>query len=407
MIANPFPKLAIASIAANFSDQMMLALLPLVLVAAGAGAETVSLVVAAHAAAWLVISMPVGAYADAISRRTIMTLGAGAVLAGSTLGGMALVAAARAGGIVPPSILALAAFAIASGVVMLILSVFALVPKTVAAARLATANATLEFGRATAAISSPIIAAALVTRHMGAVGFGLAFLGGLVALAAARLLPVESPQPGTGISLFASIRIGAAFVVQQPILRAIALCAIAWNSAFFALTAVFAPYANRELGMSIDAIGWAWSVYGIGMLLGSLAASPMIARLPTSFMFIFGPATSAVAVLIMVLGARRGVTWPVLVAFFGLGFGPMTWLVLQTSVRQIVTPNALLGRVGATITTTIYGVRPIGALVAGQIATAFGAPAALWFSALLFLLSCVFLMMSPAARLREMPAAAG
>ena len=394
MIANPFPKLATASIAANFSDQMMLALLPLVLVVAGASAQTVSLVVAAHAAAWLVISMPVGAYADAISRRTIMTAGACAVLAGSALGGAAL-----ASGAVVPWLLALAAFVIASGVVMLILSVFALVPRSVEAARLPAANAMLEFGRAAVAIAAPVIAAALVTRQLGAAGFGLAFVGGLVALTAARMAPVEAPQGGAGVSLVASIREGAAFVVQQPILRA-----IAWNSAFFALTAVFAPYARSELGMSIDEIGWAWSVYGIGMLLGSLAASPMIARLPTRFMFIFGPATSAVAVLVMVLGARRGVTWPVLVAFFGLGFGPMTWLVLQTSVRQIVTPNALLGRVGATITTTIYGVRPIGALVAGQIAAAFGTGAALWFSAVLFVLSCVVLLLSPAARLREMPA---
>ena len=398
---NPFPKLATASIAANFSDQMMLALLPLVLVAAGADAKTVSLVVAAHAAAWLVISMPAGAYADAISRRTIMTLGACTVLAGSVLGGAAL-----ATGVVVPWVLALAAFAIASGVVMLILSVFALVPKSIAATRLSTANAALEFGRATVAVASPVIAAALVTRQLGSIGFGLAFAGGLVALIAARLLPEEPPQPGSGVSLIASIRDGAAFVMQQPILRAIALCAIAWNSAFFALTAVFAPYASQQLGMSIDEIGRAWSVYGIGLLLGSLAASPMIARLPTGFMFIFGPATSCVAVLAMVLGAHRGVTWPVLAAMFGLGFGPMTWLVLQTSVRQIVTPNALLGRVGATITTTVYGVRPIGALLAGQIAAAFGSGAALWFSAGLFVLSCVFLVMSPAARLKAMPGVA-
>ena len=398
MIAKTFPKLATASIAANFSDQMMLALLPLVLVAAGAGAETVSLVVAAHAAAWLIISMPVGAYADAVSRRTIMSLGACAVLAGSALGGTAL-----ATGVVMAWVLALAAFAIASGVVMLILSVFALIPKSVAATQLATANAALEFGRAAVAIASPIVAAALVTRQLGAVGFALAFIGGGIALIAARMLPVEPRGPGTGVSLIAAIRDGASFVIQQPVLRAIALCAIAWNSAFFALTAVFAPYASRDLGLSIEEIGWAWSVYGVGLLLGSLAASPMISRLPTGFMFIFGPATSAVAVLIMVMGARRGTTWPVLVAFFGLGFGPMTWLVLQTSVRQIVTPNAMLGRVGATITTTIYGVRPIGALLAGQIAAAFGAGAALWFSAALFMLSCVFLLMSPAARLREMP----
>ena len=401
MTPHNFPKLATASIAANFADQMMLALLPLVLVAAGASARTVSTVVAAHAAAWLVISLPVGAYADAISRRTIMTGGALAILTGSGLGGAGLWLGQSA-----PWLLAVSAFAIASGVVMLILSVFALVPKSIAGPKLASANALLEFGRAAACIAAPLIAARLVTWDLAAAGFALAFGGGVVALAAARALAVETTAVGAGVSILNSIREGAAFVVQEPLLRAIALCAVAWNSAFFALTAVFAPYAASELGMSIEAIGNAWSVYGIGLLLGSLAAAPMIARLPTGFMFLFGPATSCLAVLIMVAGAQRGITWPVAVGFFCLGFGPMTWLVLQTSVRQIVTPNALLGRVGATITTTIYGVRPIGALLAGAVASSFGAHAALWLSVALFFVSCIALMLSPAARLHEMPRSA-
>ncbi len=397
MTSRTFPALATASIAANFSDQMMLALIPLVLVAAGASAQTVSTVVAAHAAAWLIVSLPVGAHADAMSRRTIMTLGALAIMGGGGFGMAALF-----NGLAAPWLLACTAFAIASGVVMLILSVFALVPKSVERAKLPAANAILEFGRALMCILAPLFAAQLVARTASAGAFGLAIGGGLVALLAARQLPAEAPGTG-GVSIMESIRDGATFVAREPILRAIALCAIAWNSAFFALTAVFAPYATSELGMTVADIGQAWSVYGIGLLLGSLAAAPMIARLPTSFMFIFGPAMSCVAVLVLMLAATRGVTWPASAALFCLGFGPMTWLVLQTSVRQIVTPPALLGRVGATITTTIYGVRPLGALLAGTVAASFGVRAALWLSVGLFCVSCIALLLSPAARLRDMP----
>lgn len=247
-------------------------------------------------------------------------------------------------------------------------------------------------------------------------GFALALAGGGVALVAAQALPRELQTSGVSVDVRLAIRDGMAFVVQEPLLRAIALCALAWNSAFFALTAVFAPWAAGTLGMSIGDIGAAWSIYGIGLLLGSLAAAPMIARLPTGFMFMFGPMASCLSVLVLLLGARhgtsltaagsQGVGWPVAIGFFGLGFGPMTWLVLQTSVRQIVTPNALLGRVGATISTAIYGVRPLGALAAGGVASLYGAEAALWLSAGLFLVSCVFLLLSPAARLSTMPKAA-
>ena len=63
-------------------------------------------------------------------------------------------------------------------------------------------------------------------------------------------------------------------------------------------------------------------------------------------------------------------------AFFLIGFGPMLWLVTQTSLRQSVTPAELMGRVGATIQAAIYGVRPLGALAAGTIAAHFGLGAA-------------------------------
>jgi uncharacterized membrane protein len=83
----------------------------------------------------------------------------------------------------------------------------------------------------------------------------------------------------------------------------------------------------------------------------------------------------------------------------------MTWLVLQTSARQLVTPPALLGRVGATISTAIYGVRPIGALIAGSVAHAFGTHAAIGLAAALFVVSGIVMVLSPAVRLRALPKA--
>ena len=415
MPSRALTKLACATFAAHVADQMMLAMLPLMLLAAGYGAATISTVVAVHAAAWLLVSLPVGVLADTLPRRTIMMAGATTMLAGAALGGSAALL-----GYALPAVLALAAFGIAAGVVMLVLAVFALLPRHVERARISTANAGLEFGRAVICIAAPLIAAHLVARQSSALGFAVAFAGGLAALVASRLLPVEPAGTASSLSMLMAIREGAAFVIKQPLLRAIALCAVAWNSAFFALTAGFAVYASQELGMSIAAIGSAWSIYGVGLLLGALAAPSLIARLPTGVMFVFGPLCSGLGVLAMVALAGHGPVrevdlgffrfafgpWPVLLGFFSLGFGPMTWLVLQTSARQIVTPSALLGRVGATISTAIYGVRPIGALAAAAAASAFGAKAAMWLAAALFAISAVVMLLSSAARLRALPQAA-
>jgi MFS family permease len=393
-----FRPIVAAATSAHFADQMLLAGLPLLLTAGGQSAGAVSFVVAAHAAAWLLVSLPVGAFADRVSRRGIMLWGAAATVLGAGLCAASFTALGA-----QPVALAVSSFVTAAGVVMIVLAIFALLPATVGMGHLARHNALLELGRAIMAIIAPTVAAFLVARGQTLAVFVLALAGGLAALMAARAVATEPPRPAATVSLRRSIADGAAFVVREPLLRAIALCAIFWNSAFFGLTAVFVPYAVHTLGLSLVDSGQAWSVYGAGLLFGALAAPAMIARLPTGFMFCFGPAISALGALAMVLLASTQGIWPVWLAFFCIGFGPMTWLVLQTSVRQIVTPPDKLGRVGATITTAIYGVRPLGAAAAGAVAYVWGTGAALLVVMTLFGLSALAIVLSPAARLKVMP----
>lgn len=395
---NPFrPILAIAT-AAHFADQLLLAGLPLLLTAGGQSAGAVAFVVAAHAAAWLLVSLPVGACADVVSRRRIMAWGSVTITLGAVLCATLFSLSGAA-----PAPLALASFVTAAGVVMIVLAIFAVLPRLIEPAGLARANASLEFGRAVMAIVAPSLAAFMIARGYAIAVFVLAVAGGLAAMALTRAVAAEGPRLVTAVPFWRAIGDGAAFVAREPLLRAIALCAIFWNMAFFGLTALFVPYAVTELRLSLVEAGQAWSVYGGGLLLGALAAPVMIARLPTGFMFWFGPVVSALGALVMVLSAPTEGVWPVWFAFFCIGFGPMTWLVLQTSVRQIVTPPDKLGRVGATITTAIYGVRPLGAAAAGLIAQVWGTHAALWLTIGLFGASALSIVLSPAARLRVMP----
>ena len=396
-----FRTLAIAAACAHVADQFALAAMPLILTAAGASPGLVSAVVAAQAAAWLIVSLPAGVLADRLSRRTIMLAGAGLILSGALIGWFG-----TADGGAHAGLMAAAGFLCSAGVVLQVLSVFALLPRLAAGHGIARANATLEFCRACAALSAPFVVGLLVARGQGAYAFVAALAAGALSLVAVASLPREPAQPSGNIALFASIREGARFVWQQPILKAIALCAIAWNSAFFALTAVIAPYAVSVVGASVEDVGRAWAVYGAGLLLGAALAPAALKALPTGFLFVFGPASSLAGVLALALLAPRFGVPALYLGLFTLGFGPMLWLVLQTSVRQILTPKDMLGRVAATMTTAIYGVRPIGALAAGGVATAFGTPAALWLAVALFALSVAAILRSPTPGLSELPSGA-
>jgi predicted MFS family arabinose efflux permease len=395
-----FSTLAIAATAAHVADQLALALLPLILTVAGASAGLVSLVVATQAAAWLVMSLPAGVFADRFSRRTIMSAGAALIITGAAIGYVGASANAA-----HPVFLAAAGFLCSAGVVLQVMSVFALLPRLAVGHEIARANAKLEFLRATVVLSAPIAAGILVARGQGAIGFLIAVAAGLVSMITVRSLPHESHKPQSAQSIVQEIRTGARFVWQQPVLRAIALCALAWNSAFFAMTAALAPFARDVFGNGFEqTVGQAWACYGAGALLGAAVAPAALRRLPTGFLFVFGPASSLVGALTLVLVAPRLGTLGLYVGLFTLGFGPMVWLVLQTSVRQLLTPKDMLGRVAATLTTAIYGVRPIGAVAAGATATLFGTSAALWLATALFAVSVIAILRSPAPAMTHMPA---
>jgi hypothetical protein len=71
----------------------------------------------------------------------------------------------------------------------------------------------------------------------------------------------------------------------------------------------------------------------------------------------------------------------------------------------MIVPNRLQGRVGASFGFMAQGIAPIGALVAGGLATAFGSRAMLWIAALGILAAAIWMAVSPIKRLDGISAA--
>ena len=202
------------------------------------------------------------------------------------------------------------------------------------------------------------------------------------------------------------MRAGAAFVREEPLLRAIALCAICWNFAYFALVAIFVPFALGRIGLHAGAVGLVQSVFGIGSIAAALLAAALFARIRPQIFLVAGPASSVLAACLLFASARSGGIFLAGASYFLLGFAPMLWFICQTTLRQTITPQALLGRVSATIQVAIYGVRPLGALAGGALADAAGFDAALMLVIAAFSASALVAWLSPLGRLRAMPASA-
>jgi predicted MFS family arabinose efflux permease len=390
--------------AIHAADQLTLAVLPLLatlLLGQGSPALAAGLV-AAQGLAWLLLSLPAGVWVDRFGRRALLRL-APALAAGFLL--LALLAPRQ------PLWLGLCAFLGAGGVVVAVLGSFAALPALVPPARLPAANARLELVRALATLMAPPLAGLLAAQTRPEAALLLAATLAAGAAIVALFLPAL-PRPATQRApLLAAIAEGARCVMAQPLLRAIALTAMAWNTAFFALTAIAVPLALGPLGLSPQLAGLALGAQGAGLVAGALLAARLAPRQPAGRLLLAGPALSLLAMLfwaaaLAVPGQGARTAGLVAAGQFLLGFGPMLWQVVQTSLRQVLAPPALLGRVGACMQVAVFGVRPLGALAGGVVAASFGLPAALLLAAGGFALSLAVLLVSPLPRLVALPSAA-
>jgi predicted MFS family arabinose efflux permease len=177
--------------------------------------------------------------------------------------------------------------------------------------------------------------------------------------------------------------------------------------AAFAMAAFYVPYALQVLGMTTGGIGMAQAMQGVGSMLAALTVGAILARSAPRAILFFGPLTSTIAASLLLAGPALG-GFPVSVAvFLLLGFGPILWFVCQNTIRQLVTPQGMLGRAGAVIQIAIYGVRSFGAIMGGQVAASYGFEAGIWLVVALFALSTLTVPLSALGSLARLPDAAG
>lgn len=401
-LPSAFRRLAASNLAAQFSEQMALAAAPLVAVLAlGATAAQTGYLQAAQTLPFLLLSLPAGVLADRVSRRALMTA-AECVRAASLLGLLALL---WMGGLDLMWLVALGLLG-AVGTVAYNVAAPALVPRLVAPADLADANRWLELARSAAFLAGPAAGGALVGWMGAPVAYVLAT--GLSLLAAALLagLPRDAPAPAQRRDVLAELRAGAAFVAGHPLLRPLLATAVFFNTAWFVLQGVYVAYAIERLGLSAAAVGLTLAVYGAGMVAGALAAPWLARRLTFGAMIGAGPLAALLAsiILLSTLAYPSG-SWAA-AGFFLFGAGPILWTITTTTLRQAVTPDALLGRVSAVILTATFGARPIGALIGAALAARYGVQACLWASTAGFAVQFAVLHASPLRRLRGQPLAA-
>jgi len=393
-----FRRLGWSNLSAQFSEQVALAAAPLaaVLLLSAGPAET-GWLQTAQTLPFLLLSIPAGLMVDRASRRGLM-VGTEALRALSLLAIPLLLAS---GGLNLTWLAVLGSLG-AIGTVCYSVAAPAFVPSVVPRARLADANRWLELARSVAYAGGPALGGALVGWIGVSTAYGLA--AGLSILAALLLagLPKDEAPSGQRRDLLHDLGEGARFAVGHDLLRPILLTAVFFNVSWFVFQAVYVAYAVQNLGLGATAVGVTLGIYGAGMIVGAALAPYIARRVSFGTLILLGPLAGFCAAGVMLATLWVPSIHLVGTSFFLFGVGPIIWTISTMTLRQAVTPNAMLGRVSALIMTATFGARPLGAAIGASVAAHFGIAACLGLATAGFLVQLLVIAFSQVPRLRDL-----
>lgn len=357
-----------ASGVSNLGDGVFLVALPLLAARLTRSEVSISLVSAAAMLPWLVLSLPIGALIDRADRRHIMMVADSAravIVAG--------LAVAVAFDIADIWMLWVVALLLGTAEVFFDNASQAIVPAIVAPPLLEKANGrryAVELATNTF-IGTPlgsVLFAISLALPFGVDAASFAIAVALVFSIHGNFNPNVVPRHETA-SIYAEVRTGMRWLWRNPLLRTVAISLGLSNLAFQMPQAVFVLFAQDELGVGERGFGLLLAVMGAGAVIGGLFGDRIVAKLGQSVSLY-----TALVVWILTLLAVGiyPVAWFVALAVAIESMAATVWNVVMVSLRQQVIPAPLFGRVNSVYRWVGWGTLPIGSVLGGQIAHAYG-----------------------------------
>lgn len=375
-----FGALWTSSTASNLADGVFKLALPLYVATMTTSPTQVATAMAAFAAPWLLLSIPVGQMVDARDRRRLMVVAnVVRVLVLVSLLGLQLL------GSLPIAVLYLLAFALGAAEVVADTAASALLPAVVEREQLEAANSRIVGAHTVGnefvgpALGGLLFTLGLMAPVAASAGLYLVAAGSLLFLkgsfrATGRLVRGrvgEDGAPPARGSRRAELLEGMTFLFRHRLLFTLTVLVTVMNvcwSAWLTLMPLYAV-APGPVGLSPEHYGLLLACLGLGGFLGTLLTVPLQRRIGSRR--VIGLDIVGTAVL-LAAPALWPSAWPIAVAAVIGGAGGTMWSIIVSAIRQRIVPDALLGRVSAALRLFAYGSFPIGALLAGALAETYG-----------------------------------
>lgn len=199
-------------------------------------------------------------------------------------------------------------------------------------------------------------------------GMSFALCGAVLWLALPRRLPVPE-RPASSTTMTGDARDGLRWFVRNPLLRNLALLIGAMALFQAMVNGVVVIYGTHDLHLTKPSFGLFVALGSVGNLIGGALASRAHHRWGTTKVLV-GAGVIAASTYVVVAATASFV---LAVAAFSLECGVVVMgNVASLSLRQALIPEELRGRVSNLFRMAVYGAIPLGALLGGVVAQAFG-----------------------------------
>lgn len=345
------------------------------------------------------LALPVGVWIDHLPRRRVMILAdIGRMLA---LGSIPITAIAGSLSLVQ---LYIVAAVIGVLTIFFDLAYLAYVPALVGRENLGDANAKLQLSSSVSDVAGPGLGGLLIQ----AVGAGQAiavdaasYLVSFVSVIWIRGEDVRPVRAGPPVSPFANLKEGVAHVFGHPLLRSLILCIGGAVVVVHMADPNLYPFLYKTLNLSPGTVGLVLSVGGVGSIAGALVSRRVAARLGPGWTLTISGAVTGVMIMLQTT-ARFGLAIPILVATY-LIIGVMNPIhdVTQVSLRQMLTPDRLQGRMNSVFRTVFWGAWPIGNVIGGYVGSVLGPVPAILIGGAGFVIFSIVTLVTPLRTARE------
>ncbi len=383
-----------SSTVSAMGDGIRFTALPLLSVALLGDPFQVALVTAASTVPWLLLGLPVGAYADRADRVRMMIVADLFRAAGLVVAVILLLTGHLT--FVPLLVLALV---LGIGEVVFDCASFAVLPAVVPASRLEAANGRLFTAQSLGRDLLGHLAGGVLYTFGRAIPLVFDAVSFLVSALLLKTVPRQAPRPAAERNIRHEIADGARYILRDRLLVTLTVAGGVINAVYLGQVAVFVLFVTEVLGLGPTGYAALLAGGAAGGVAGGLIAERLVAQV--------GRLATLVSGLALVGGAGAGVLAGTVVTtafgYFAMGFGLMVWNVVAVSLRQAIVPEHLLGRTIGAYRVVAWGTMPLGAAAFGALAQLWGSRWAFGAGALVIVLLTVpvALVLAGDTRLRD------